>query len=54
MRRLQLVELTERTCRWPHGDPHQGPFYFCGANTTGGKVYCEYHHKRAFARTREA
>src|SRR5690606_12090853 len=29
-RRRQLVQLTERTCKWPNGDPLTEEFHFCG------------------------
>ena len=38
--RITLFQLTENTCRWPHGD--RTPYLFCGA-PTAGKVYCAYH-----------
>lgn len=37
---LPLVELTERTCKWPYGT---GPFFFCGHDTEGHHAYCPYH-----------
>lgn len=53
MRRLQLVELTEHSCRWPCGDPHQPGFYFCGSDAAAGRVYCDFHLGMAFARPRQ-
>ena len=32
-RRLVLTELTERTCKWPNGDPLSEDFSFCGNET---------------------
>ncbi|MCH8952599.1 MAG: GcrA cell cycle regulator, partial [Proteobacteria bacterium] len=29
-RRLDLLSLTERTCKWPIGDPTEESFHFCG------------------------
>jgi GcrA cell cycle regulator len=29
-RKLTLMELTERTCKWPIGDPATEDFWFCG------------------------
>ena len=26
----KLEELTDETCRWPIGHPHEEKFYFCG------------------------
>jgi len=52
MRRLQLLQLTERHCRWPIGDPHRHPFYFCAADRDAGVPYCPHHMRKAFARPR--
>ena len=38
-RRLSLMELTERTCKWPIGDPATDDFWFCGLPTQAGKPY---------------
>ncbi|MEM6676324.1 MAG: GcrA family cell cycle regulator [Pseudomonadota bacterium] len=42
-RRLTLLELTERTCKWPIGDPTDDNFHFCGLPALPGKPYCEHH-----------
>ena len=47
-RRLTLMELTERTCKWPIGDPATDDFWFCGLPTAAGKPYCETHVAVAF------
>ncbi|MFN3644218.1 MAG: GcrA family cell cycle regulator [Gemmobacter sp.] len=47
-RRLTLMELTERTCKWPIGDPATDDFWFCGLPTLAGKPYCEAHVGVAF------
>ena len=47
-RRLSLLELTERTCKWPVGDPATEDFWFCGLPTQAGKPYCEAHVSVAF------
>ncbi len=47
-RRLSLLELTERTCKWPVGDPATDDFWFCGLPTAPGKPYCEAHVAVAF------
>jgi GcrA cell cycle regulator len=46
--RLSLMELTERTCKWPVGDPATEDFWFCGLPTQQGKPYCEAHVGLAF------
>lgn len=45
--RLRLVELTDRTCRFPHGDPQSADFGFCGNRTTR-VPYCAYHNRLAY------
>jgi GcrA cell cycle regulator len=47
-RKLSLMELTERTCKWPIGDPATPDFWFCGLPTVAGKPYCEAHVSVAF------
>ena len=47
-KRLGLLELTERTCKWPIGDPAEDEFYFCGLPSVPGKPYCEHHVAVAF------
>jgi len=47
-RRLSLMELTERTCKWPVGDPATEDFWFCGLPSVPGKPYCEAHVGVAF------
>jgi len=47
-RRLTLMELTERTCKWPIGDPATDDFWFCGLPASPGKPYCEAHVGVAF------
>ena len=47
-RKLSLMELTERTCKWPIGDPATEDFWFCGLPVKPGKPYCEAHVSVAF------
>ncbi|WP_444463275.1 GcrA family cell cycle regulator [Rhodobacter capsulatus] len=47
-RKISLMELTERTCKWPIGDPATEHFYFCGLPSSAGKPYCEAHVSVAF------
>ncbi len=47
-RKLTLMELTERTCKWPVGDPATENFWFCGLPVQPGKPYCEAHVGVAF------
>jgi GcrA cell cycle regulator len=47
-KRLGLMQLTERTCKWPVGDPATEDFWFCGLPAAPGKPYCEAHVSVAF------
>ncbi len=47
-KKIGLMELTERTCKWPIGDPATPDFWFCGLPTQSGKPYCEAHVGVAF------
>ncbi|WP_425091239.1 GcrA family cell cycle regulator [Tropicimonas sp. S265A] len=47
-KKLNLMELTERTCKWPIGDPATEEFWFCGLPVQAGKPYCEAHVGVAF------
>ncbi|RYH08117.1 GcrA family cell cycle regulator [Tropicimonas sp. IMCC6043] len=47
-RKLTLMELTERTCKWPIGDPATEDFWFCGLPIQQGKPYCDAHVGVAF------
>jgi GcrA cell cycle regulator len=46
-----LFELTNNTCRWPHGRPGTDRFFFCGAleaDLERGIPYCAQHMRRAY------
>jgi GcrA cell cycle regulator len=47
-KKLSLMELTEKTCKWPVGDPATDNFWFCGLPVQQGKPYCEAHVGVAF------
>lgn len=47
-RNLELAQLTERTCKWPNGDPLSEDFSFCGNDTGEAGPYCSYHAKLAY------
>lgn len=47
-KRLNLMQLTERVCKWPIGDPATEEFWFCGHPSQPGKPYCEAHVELAF------
>lgn len=47
-RHLQLIQLNERTCKWPIGDPLAEGFHFCGNDCAEAGPYCRYHARIAF------
>jgi len=47
-KKLNLMDLTERTGKWPVGDPATDDFWFCGLATAPGKPYCQAHANVAF------
>lgn len=47
-RNLTLIQLTERTCKWPNGDPLSEEFSFCGNEAGETGPYCGYHSKLAY------
>ena len=42
-RKLSIFQLTEKTCKWPIGDPGHEDFHFCGHDSLENLPYCEYH-----------
>jgi len=46
--RIGLLGLSEKTCKWPIGDPLVSDFYFCGRDSGDSGPYCEFHAKRAY------
>ena len=46
--RKTLLQLTEKTCRWPVGDPGSTEFYFCGGDSVNELPYCSYHSRIAY------
>jgi GcrA cell cycle regulator len=47
-KKISVMELTEKTCKWPIGDPATEEFWFCGLPSQTGKPYCEAHVGVAF------
>ena len=47
-RRLELTQLTERTCKWPIGDPLKEEFHFCGNDSPESSPYCNFHARLAY------
>lgn len=46
--RATILQLNERTCKWPIGDPSRDDFYFCGRNSDPGTPYCAHHCRIAY------
>jgi len=46
--RKTLVQLTEKTCHWPVGDPDSTDFFFCGGETATDLPYCSFHSRVAY------
>ena len=46
--RKTLLQLNEKTCRWPVGDPGGTDFFFCGGDTANELPYCTYHCRVAY------
>ena len=43
-----ILELTDRMCKWPIGDPRDSEFRFCGKQTISGLPYCGEHCSKAY------
>ena len=46
--RVTILHLSDKTCKWPIGDPGQEDFCFCGHGPREGSPYCEYHARLAY------
>ena len=46
--RITILHLSDKTCKWPIGDPGHEDFCFCGHNPRSGAPYCEYHARLAY------
>jgi GcrA cell cycle regulator len=45
--RRTLLQLTEKTCHWPIGDPGSTEFFFCGGEANDSP-YCNFHSRVAY------
>lgn len=45
---VALIDLTERMCKWPIGDPRDPDFTFCGRGIRTGTPYCPEHAAMAY------
>ncbi|MBV7257864.1 GcrA cell cycle regulator [Pacificimonas sp. WHA3] len=41
--KTSLLDLNERTCKWPIGHPGEAEFHFCGGKSEPGFPYCNAH-----------
>jgi GcrA cell cycle regulator len=46
--RITILHLSDKTCKWPIGDPGHDDFCFCGHKPREGSPYCEYHARIAY------
>lgn len=46
--RVTILNLTEKTCKWPIGDPTDADFHFCGRQSMTGLPYCKAHAEVAY------
>jgi GcrA cell cycle regulator len=51
--RITILHLSDKTCRWPIGDPGTEEFCFCGHGPRNGSPYCEYHARMAYQPAQE-
>lgn len=47
---LGVMQVSDRTCRYPHGDPLLPNFGFCARTPKPSSVYCPEHHARCYVR----
>ena len=47
-RGLISVAGSAKHCQWPHGDPKDSDFRYCGASVTPGRPYCAEHMAIAY------
>ncbi len=46
--RVTVLHLSDKTCKWPVGDPGDKDFCFCGHTPRDRSPYCEYHSRAAW------
>jgi GcrA cell cycle regulator len=51
--RITILHLSDKTCKWPIGDPNHEDFCFCGHGPRDGSPYCEYHARIAYQPAQE-
>lgn len=43
-----ILDLNDRVCKWPIGDPRESDFRFCGGPAVPGLPYCAEHAAQAY------
>ncbi|WP_143957866.1 GcrA family cell cycle regulator [Rhodoligotrophos appendicifer] len=46
--RVSILQLSDKTCRWPLGEPGTETFHFCGCLPKSGLPYCDTHARLAY------
>ncbi|TSC68678.1 MAG: GcrA cell cycle regulator [Parcubacteria group bacterium Gr01-1014_56] len=46
--KVTVLHLSDKTCKWPIGDPGTEDFCFCGHTPRDKSPYCEYHARAAY------
>lgn len=46
--KVNILQLSDKTCRWPVGEPGTESFHFCGCAPKSGLPYCERHAQVAY------
>ncbi|MBL4645811.1 MAG: GcrA cell cycle regulator [Rhizobiales bacterium] len=47
-KRATILTISEKTCKWPSGDPGGKDFHFCGNDVKESTPYCSYHCSLAY------
>lgn len=45
---VNILQLSDKTCRWPLGEPGTESFHFCGCAPKAGIPYCDQHAMIAY------
>ncbi|WP_137388229.1 GcrA family cell cycle regulator [Rhodoligotrophos defluvii] len=45
---VSILQLSDKTCRWPIGEPGTDTFHFCGCAPKAGLPYCDKHARIAY------
>ena len=48
--RRTLLQLNNKNCHWPVGDPLSADFFFCGGEAVEDRPYCAGHCKVAYGK----